>query len=134
MCVLAFVSTALFGKGFDLAAYRNSYREPAALISSQVGPDDVVASLRDTAQGLGFYLGRRIVLVDNMGELEFGALQEQDPRWFIDMDALCSLWSEPTRVFLLSDVRYTEELASLLGKGNIIEVGRTHYDVVLSNF
>ena len=75
-----------------------------------------------------------IVLVDNMGELEFGALQEQDPSWFIGSDALRDLWKGPTRVFLLSDVRDIEELASLLGKGNIIEAGRTHYDVVLSNF
>jgi len=134
MCVLAFASTAFFAIGFELAADSKSFKEPAAIVRAQAGPEDIVVSYKDTAQGLSFYLGRRIVLVDNMGELMFGALQEQDPRWFIDSDALGILWKGPIRVFLISDERHIEELASLLGKSNIIELGRTQNDVVLSNF
>jgi len=89
---------------------------------------------RDVAQGLSFYLGKRIVLANELGELEFGARQEKDPRWFIGSEALQSLWKEPTRVLLVTEARHVKRLVSLLGEGNIIEVGRTQSGVVLSNY
>ena len=134
MCVLAFVSTAFFATGFELAAYSKSYSEQAALVRAHIKPDDVVVSYKDIAQGLSFYLEKRIVLANELGELEFGARQEQDPFWFIDSNALQNLWKGTVRVFMVADVRYVEELAYLLGKSNIIEVGQTQSDVVLSNF
>ena len=134
MCVFAFAVTAFFAKGFELAAETKSYRETAAVVLAQAGPDDVVVCHRDIAQGLSFYLGKRIVLANELGELEFGARQEKDPRWFIDSEALQNLWKGKERIFLVTDARYVKELASLLGEGNIIEVGQTQSDVVLSNF
>jgi hypothetical protein len=104
------------------------------MIRAHIRPDDVVVCYKDIAQGLSFYLDRRIVLANELGELEFGARQEQDPFWFIGSDALQDLWKGNSRVFLVADERRVEELVSLLGESNIIELGRTQSDVVLSNF
>ena len=134
MCVLAFAGTAFFAKGFELAAETKSYRETAAVVRAHAGPGDVVVCHRDVAQGLSFYLGKRIVLANELGELEFGARHEKDPRWFIGSEALQSLWKEPTRVLLVTEARHVKRLVSLLGEGNIIEAGRTQSGVVLSNY
>jgi hypothetical protein len=136
LCVLAFVNLAVFARGFVLKAQLDSYKEPAALIMDEgvLGPDDVVASYKEPVQGLGFYLGRRIVLVDVLGELEFGALQEKDPRWFIDSRSLEALWGGEKRVFLVAEKSRLEELMGLLGENNVIQWGQTRTGVVLSNF
>ncbi|MDR1978045.1 MAG: glycosyltransferase family 39 protein [Synergistaceae bacterium] len=133
LCLLALINLMIFSRGFALKAELESYKEPAAIIRAQAGPEDVVASYKSTAQGLGFYLKRRIVLANAAGELEFGARQEKDPRWFIDSRALQDLWLGETRVFLVSEKRREEELEQLLGKRNIIETGRVRDAVILSN-
>ncbi|MDR2137577.1 MAG: hypothetical protein LBO68_04735, partial [Synergistaceae bacterium] len=146
LCVLAFLNLAVFARGFVLKAELDSYKEQAALIEEALQPDDVVVAYKAPAQGLGFYLRRRIVLADVLGELEFGARQEKDPRWFIDSRSLEALWSkkeskkesegkgEGKRVFLVADKKHLEELTRLLGENNVIQWGRTRNCVVLSNF
>ncbi|MDR2529861.1 MAG: glycosyltransferase family 39 protein [Synergistaceae bacterium] len=134
LCLLAFVNALVFARGFTLEAGLISYKEPAAAIQERLQPGDVVAGYGDIMQGLGFYLKRRIVLVNAVGELEFGARQEKDPRrWFIGREELKALWDGKERVFLASDGRKMEELERLLGKSTIIWRDQTRNDVVLSN-
>ncbi|MDR1622472.1 MAG: glycosyltransferase family 39 protein [Synergistaceae bacterium] len=136
LCLLASINLLTFSRGFFLKAGLDSYKEPAAAIREQIEPADVVVSYKSTAQGLGFYLKRRIVLMDVMGELEFGARQEKDPRWFLDSQELKDLWLGKTRVFLVfweAEKRYGEEIEQLLGKHNIIQAARIRDAVVLSN-
>ncbi|MDR1376397.1 MAG: glycosyltransferase family 39 protein, partial [Synergistaceae bacterium] len=122
LCFLAVVNLLVFSRGFALKAELDSYKEPAAAIREQLGPDDVVVSYKSVAQGLSFYLKRRIVLADGAGELEFGARQEKDPQWFIDSQGLKELWFGKRRVFLVTEKRHEEKLEQLLGKHNIIQV------------
>ncbi|MDR2175977.1 MAG: phospholipid carrier-dependent glycosyltransferase [Synergistaceae bacterium] len=134
LCVLAFVNAAVFSRGFAFKARLDSCRDLAAAIRERAAPEDIVVSYRDIRQSLAFYLNRRIVLAEVLGELRFGAEQEKDPRWFIGREALEALWSGKKRVFLAADTRETAEL-SLLLKGNpVIELNRTRNDVLLSNF
>jgi 4-amino-4-deoxy-L-arabinose transferase-like glycosyltransferase len=133
LCLLAVVNLLVFSRGFLLKGELDSYKEPAAAIEEWLGPEDVVVSYRDIAQGLGFYLKRRIVLANAMGELKFGALQEKDPHWFIDSQGLKKLWFGKRRVFLITQERHEEELEQLLGKHNIIQRGRTRDAAVVSN-
>jgi hypothetical protein len=132
LCMLAFVNILVFSRGFPLKAGQDSYKEPAAIVREHLSNGDVVVSYRDTAQGLGFYLGRRVVLAEELGELEFGARQEKDPRWFIDSAALGKLWSGDSRVFLVSEEHYAEELKNSLE--GVAVIGENRYFVVLSNF
>ncbi|MDR1581612.1 MAG: glycosyltransferase family 39 protein [Synergistaceae bacterium] len=132
LCALAFVNILTLSRGFTLRAGQDSYKEPAALIREHLSDEDIVVSYGRTAQGLGFYLGRRIVLADALGELAFGAGQEKDPRWFIGSDTLADLWRGDSRVFLVSDVRRAEKMKEMLGNTTVI--GENRYFAVLSNF
>jgi 4-amino-4-deoxy-L-arabinose transferase-like glycosyltransferase len=132
LCMLAFVNILIFSRGFPFKAGQDSYKEPAAIIRERLTDEDVVVSYRDTAQGLEFYLGRRIVLAEAMGEQAFGARQEKDPRWFIDSAALEKLWGGNSRVFLVSEKSYAEELKNTLESAAVI--GENRFFVVLSNF
>ncbi|MDR2180191.1 MAG: glycosyltransferase family 39 protein [Synergistaceae bacterium] len=134
LCLLAFINLAVFSRGFVLKAERDSLKEPAAVIEERAEPGDVVVSYKNTAQSLGFYLKRRIVLANVLGELEFGARQEKDPRWFIDSRGLKDLWFSKTRVFLVTKRRKEEEIEQLLGKHTIIPVARIRDAVIFSNF
>ena len=134
LCLLALVNVLVFSRGFALKAALDSYKEPAAAIGERAGPEDLVVSYKSVAQGLGFYLKRRILLVDVVGELEFGARQEKNPRWFMDAQELKDLWQGETRVFLVAEKRHGEELEQLLGKRNIIPIPQVRGAVILSNF
>ncbi|MDR1510843.1 MAG: glycosyltransferase family 39 protein [Synergistaceae bacterium] len=132
LCALAFVNILALSRGFTMKADQDSYKEPAALIREHLSDENVVVSYGSAAQGLGFYLGRRIVLAEALGELEFGASQEGDPRWFIGSDTLEKLWGGASRVFLVSDERNAEELKEMFGSATVI--GENRYFVVLSNY
>jgi hypothetical protein len=132
LCALAFINILVFSRGFAMKAELDSFKAPAAIIREHISDGDVVVAFRETAQGLGFYLGRRLVLAEAVGELEFGANQEEDPRWFIDSAALEELWNGDTRVFLVSTEPRAEELKNLLG--NVAVIDEDRFFVVLSNF
>jgi 4-amino-4-deoxy-L-arabinose transferase-like glycosyltransferase len=135
LCVLAFINAVVFSRGVALKTELDSYKESAAVIRALRTPSgDVIVGYKEIAQGLGFYLERRLVLAEVQGELQFGASQEKDPRWFIDAKALEVLWKGETRVFLATDARNEAELERLLGKSNIIKKNRFRNNVVLSNF
>lgn len=60
-----------------IASRKSSY-ELCANLRPILGPDDVVINYRDFIQGLQFYLGKRLVLVEYVGELQFGKDAEPD--------------------------------------------------------
>ncbi len=56
----------------------------AAPLAQELGPADVLVSFGDYFQGLAYYAGRRVVVADNWGELDFG--RRRDPQaalWFL---------------------------------------------------
>lgn len=62
------------------------YRRTPILLEQmpQPLPEQVrIAELRTYDHSLGFYQRRRIIMVDNLGELAFGAGREPDPRFFV---------------------------------------------------
>ncbi|MDR2523902.1 MAG: glycosyltransferase family 39 protein [Synergistaceae bacterium] len=136
-CLLSFVNALLFARGFTLEERFLSYKEPAAVIRERLRPGDVVVGYGNTMQGLGFYLERRIVLADAVGELEFGARQERDPRWFIGQKELKALWEGEERVFLAVNGQKMGELEQLLRKSviknTIIWLDKIRNDFILLN-
>jgi hypothetical protein len=65
-----------------------SAKELADIIQTERRPGDLVANVGEYHQGLPFYLKERILLVDYLGELEFGYRQENQTTWFFDREAL----------------------------------------------
>ena len=70
------------------------------LVKKLAGPDDMVASF-GYDQTFPFYAARRIVVVDNMGELEFGSKQGDQSAWFMDKVRFLNAWESDKKVFVI---------------------------------
>jgi 4-amino-4-deoxy-L-arabinose transferase-like glycosyltransferase len=85
--------------GAFLGSYK-SVRNLSAVLAKNLRPDDVVAQYGTFRQGLSFYTGRRTILVDAKGELEFGAERADDRAdYFLTHDDFRRVWNSPRRVF-----------------------------------
>ncbi|MDR1741001.1 MAG: phospholipid carrier-dependent glycosyltransferase [Synergistaceae bacterium] len=134
MCVIALVNAMVFGRGFVLKSEQDSRKGLAGVILEAERPGDVVVAYGDLMQSLGFYLKRRVVLADALGELEFGAAQEapdERARWFIGGDGLKNLWNGEERVFLVAETGNLPRLRALLG--DWVELASTDKNALVSN-
>lgn len=102
---LSFLLLALFLASLNrpAAAYIGQYKSVKNLsfvLSASLREGDVVAQYQTYRQGLPFYTKRRCVLVDEVGELAFGADRAADRNtFFLDDGAFLALWNSPARVF-----------------------------------
>ena len=133
LCLLALTALFVAGTGFDLMAARDSRRPIAAMLRERLRADDTVVAYGDLMQGLSFYLGRRIAIAGGPGELDFGAAQEEDPRWFLNAEQLRRLWNGPDRVLLAASRRRLEELTRDLGR-EPVRLGETEKEILFTNF
>jgi len=102
---LSFLLLALFLTSLNrpAAAYLVQYKSVknlSSVLSASLREGDVVAQYQTYRQGLPFYTKRRCVLVNEVGELEFGASLAADRKaFFLDDAAFLALWNSPARVF-----------------------------------
>ncbi len=102
LCIFAFLNIATFKNVFGFYDRIMSARDLAAAIREHSLPGDVLAQYREYDQGLPFYLKRRIVLVDWVGELEFGANREDQSDWFLSAEGFLErYWVSEDRVLLI---------------------------------
>ncbi|MGA6993678.1 MAG: phospholipid carrier-dependent glycosyltransferase [Candidatus Deferrimicrobiaceae bacterium] len=105
--LLSFLLLALFLTSLNRPAgkYLGDYKSVKNLSLSLRGilrPGDDLAQYGTFRQGLLFYTGRRTILVDDMGELEFGADRAEDRAdYFLSHDDFRKHWNSPRRVFCL---------------------------------
>jgi 4-amino-4-deoxy-L-arabinose transferase-like glycosyltransferase len=103
--LLSFLFLALFLSSLNrpAARYLSNYKSVkglSAVLNASLGPGDVVAQYETYRQALPFYTKRRCVLVNEAGELSFGADRAKDRnQWFIDDRAFLALWNSDRRVF-----------------------------------
>jgi 4-amino-4-deoxy-L-arabinose transferase-like glycosyltransferase len=74
------------------------------------GPGDEVISYGQYAQGLPFYLGRRVTVAAFRGELEFGIEAEDTAAWMIGAPEFWRRWRGERRIFLVTDQRRWKRL------------------------
>ena len=102
---LSFLLLALFLTSLNrpAAAYLGKYKTVkglSAVLSASLREGDVVAQYAMYRQGIPFYTKRRCVLVNETGELEFGANRSADrEKYFLDDRAFSALWNSDARVF-----------------------------------
>ncbi|MBI5904874.1 MAG: glycosyltransferase family 39 protein [Deltaproteobacteria bacterium] len=102
---ISFFLLALFLTSLNrpAAAYLGSYKSVkklSSVLGASVREGDVVAQFGAYRQGVPFYTKRRCVLVNEVGELEYGASRAADrDKWFLDDRAFAALWNSDTRVF-----------------------------------
>lgn len=133
LCLLAFLAMFSFSRVFTLYDGLNSARDLAGIVAELRRPGDVIAQHGNYDQGLPFYLKQRIVLVDYLGELEFGAKQEEDPFWFIGKEQLLELWRGGRRVILVVSTGHEETIFSLLDPHVSSVAARTERRIILVN-
>ena len=92
-------------------AKSRSLKELGLIIRENADNSALVASF-GLLQGLPFYAKRRVVVVGDPGEAEFGSQQGDNSAWFIDLNRFASLWDSPRKVFT---VLSRGELAMLQG-------------------
>jgi hypothetical protein len=92
-------------------AKKKSVRDLALLVREKAGKESVVASF-GYVQGLPFYAQRRIVVVGDRNELEFGSRLGDHSNWFIDRQQFDRLWSGPVQVFVLVNPGEVQPLMS----------------------
>ncbi|HYS43939.1 MAG TPA: phospholipid carrier-dependent glycosyltransferase, partial [Geobacteraceae bacterium] len=112
-------------------AEKKSSRELALQVARTAGRDAVVASF-GYEQGLPFYAERRVVVVDDRNELDFGSRQGDQSAWFIDLPRFRELWDGSTPVFALLK---EAELAHLTGtvKAPITVLGQNGRKMLITN-
>ncbi len=115
LCVLAIAHSFEFREVLTLFDGLLSARELSEKIATLQRGNDRIMEYKTYDQGLPFYLKQRITLVDYLGELEFGAKQEADPRWFIGKDDLKQAWDGPERIILVVPRKLFNEIAPTLG-------------------
>lgn len=126
---------------FSVAVPRlEPYRSLKPLVS-QIKPrlkdSDVLVTYRDFFNGVAFYTGRRVAVVRNFGELDFGRkLAEDANRWFLPNAAAMFKWLEGNkRIFVFC---YKEHYPALQDEAKhkglpIFQWGEAGDKVVFSN-
>jgi 4-amino-4-deoxy-L-arabinose transferase-like glycosyltransferase len=103
--LLSFLLLALFFTSLNRPAayYLGGYKSVKALsqvLSSSLRPGDIVAQYDTYKQGIPFYTKRRTVLVEELGELEFGADRAEDRAdYFLEDAEFQRIWGSGARVF-----------------------------------
>jgi hypothetical protein len=107
---------------YDNIVKKRSSRELALLVKKKAGKDALIVAF-GYSQGLPFYAQRRVILVGDRNELEFGSRQGDQSAWFIDREQFDRLWAGPAPVFALIPLNYLESFQktiqpplTLLGK------------------
>jgi 4-amino-4-deoxy-L-arabinose transferase-like glycosyltransferase len=102
---LSFLFLALFLTSLNrpAAEYLDNYKSAknlSAVLNASIRDGDVIAQYGTYRQGIPFYTKRRTVLVNETGELRFGAERAPDrEEYFIDDRAFLALWNSDRRVF-----------------------------------
>ena len=117
---------------FGRLAERKAAPELARIVGKDFRQGDIVACYGWYLQGLPFYTGKRVVLVDYKGELEFGSGQGDNSQWFIDCSAFDRMWNSPSRVFALVREGDLGRLESGV-KSSVRILGRTGETILVSN-
>jgi len=98
--LLALFLTSLNRPAAEYLGGYKSVKRLATVLSAALREGDVVVQYSTYRQGLPFYTKRRSVLVNEVGELEFGAERAPDrDRYFLDDRAFLALWNSEARVF-----------------------------------
>jgi hypothetical protein len=90
--------------------FKKSSKELGLAAKEILTPEGILASF-DYEQSLPFYTKRRVVVVGEKGELEFGSLRGDQTEWFIDEARFLKLWSGDRQVVSVIKIHEYERLA-----------------------
>ena len=130
LCIVAFTALQAASGAFKVEADNLSTKSAAEIIKTLDA--EYVVVYQNLMQSMGFYLERRTITADTLNELEFGAMQEKDPRWFINNSKLAELWKSPRRVVIVIEGN-SQSLTELL-KAAPVRQWTANSNTIISNF
>ncbi len=131
LCVLGLGVMYSASGAFMIEGELLSHKDTAEIIKTLDGLDDVVV-YQKLMQGMNYYLERRTVTADILDELEFGAAQEESPKWFIGREELAALWKSPKHIAVVVRRKHVDSLREALGEP--VRQWMNSADVVFANF
>ncbi len=106
-------------------------RELALLVKEKADKNALVAVF-EYEQGLPFYSHRRVIVVGDRNELDFGSRQGDHSAWFIENDTFYRLWAGPTQIFTLINLRDLEAFEKTC-KPPLILLGKSGRRALIAN-
>jgi len=91
-------------------AVDKSSKEFARIINERAAREARIACYSGYEQGIAFYTHRRVIVVGDPDELEFGRDQGGQAAWFLDKAAFDRLWDSPTPLFTIIKLRDLPQL------------------------
>jgi len=118
-----FISAFIFIAGlWDIYGIMGQFRSSRAIsevIINEKRKDDTIAVYGEVLHGIPFYTKQRVMLIDYMGELEFGARQSEGAGWFPSAGEFRAEWYNRQKEFVL--VVKKDRLSSLFPNGDAHE-------------
>ena len=131
LCILGLGTMYSASPAFIVEGDLLSHKDTAEIVKTIDGIDDVVV-FQKLMQGMNYYLERRTVTADIVDELEFGAAQEENPKWFISKEELVELWKSPAHIAAIARSKHIDSLRDTLGEP--VRQWINSADVVFTNF
>jgi 4-amino-4-deoxy-L-arabinose transferase-like glycosyltransferase len=132
LCLAGFLLEILVPRLIMGEFYRfESPRELAQKAAALAGPDTWMVTI-GPMQAVSWYTGRRVLVVGERGELEFGSRQGDQAAWFPDPLAFKQLWEGEKHVLLFLNKREFELLRPALKPEAVIK-GETGQRLLISN-
>lgn len=117
---------------YDIMGKTRSTKDISEVIMKEKLPDETIAVYGEILQGIPFYTKQRVMLVDSMGELEFGAGKPEGEGWFPTNEEFLPEWMSKEKKFVL--VIEKERIRSLFKDGNTYETKKVEHDDYLILF
>ncbi len=117
---------------YDIMGKTRSTKGISEVIIKEKLPCETIAVYGEILQGIPFYTKERVMLIDSIGELEFGAGKPEGKGWFPTAEEFLPGWKTKDRQFVL--VIEKERLGDLFEDGNTYETKSIEHDDYLILF
>lgn len=117
---------------YDIMGKTRSTKDISQVIMKEKTPDETIAVYGEILQGMPFYTKQRVMLIDYLGELEFGSEKPEGKGWFPTSGDFLPEWKSRDREFVL--VIEKKRLDSLFKEGLTYETKKIAHDDYLILF
>ncbi len=132
LCISALVYIGAHYGIYEMMGRSRSTKGISEVIMKEKLPDETIAVYGEILQGIPFYTKQRVMLIDSMGELEFGAGKPEGRGWFPTAEEFLPEWKSKDRGFVL--VIEKERLEGLFEDGKTYETKTIEHDDYLILF
>ena len=101
LCVSSFLFIFGLQGIYRIMGETRSMKDVSNVIIKEWRPGDTIATYGEVMQGIPFYTKHRAMLVEHMGELEFGAKHKEGEGWFVSSADFRETWHNETKPYIL---------------------------------